>query len=161
MSDTGAKPDKATCGGVESDGDVVETDTKEAGDPQTVPEETFDAENESSHGVSVSNQGTVGETVDSEMGSKKGEEDEKTEEKAAADSASTVKESSSVEGDDQKKRFVAFCLLETKNGYLCCIGSFVLEKLDTLLEVKMCRAFVCFHLSFLTLTYPPLLLMSN
>lgn len=113
MSDTGAKSDKATSGDVESDRDVVETDTKEVEDTQTVPEETFDAENKSSHAVSVSNQGAVGETVESEMGSK-GEEHEKTEEKAAADSAPTVKESSSVEGDDQKKRFVAFCLLETK-----------------------------------------------
>lgn len=99
---------------MESDRDVVETDTKEVGDTQNVPEETMDAENESSQAVSVSKQGTVGETVDSELGSKKGEEDEKTEENAAVDSASTVKESSSVEGDDQKKRFVAFCLLETK-----------------------------------------------
>lgn len=114
MSDTAAKPDVATSGDVESDGGVVESDTKEVGDSQTVPEETFNAENKNSHAVSVSKQGAVGETVDSEMGSKKGEEDEKTEEKAAADSASTVKESSSVEGDDQKKRFVAFCLLETK-----------------------------------------------
>lgn len=114
MSDTGAKSDKATSGDVESDRDVVETDTKEVGGTQNVPEETFDAENKSSQDVSVSEQGAVGETLDSEMGSKKGEEDEKTEEKAAADSASTVKECSSVEGDDQKKRFVAFCLLETK-----------------------------------------------
>ena len=106
--------DKATSGDVESDRDVVETDTKEVGDTQNVPEETFDAENKSSQAVSISEQGAVGETVESEIGSKKGEEDEKTEEKAAADSASTVKESSSVEGDDQKKRFVAFCLLETK-----------------------------------------------
>lgn len=122
MSDTGAKSDKAASGDVEGDRDVVETDTKEVGDADTkevgdaqnAPEETLDTENESSQAVSVSEQGAVGETVDSEMGSKKGEEDEKTEEKAAADSASTVKESSSVEGDDQKKRFVAFCLLETK-----------------------------------------------
>lgn len=111
MSDTGAK---AASGDVESDRDVVETDTKEVGDTQNVPEETFDAENKSSQAVSVSKQGAVGETVDSEMGSKEGEEDEKREENAAADTASTVKESSSVEGDDQKKRFVAFCLLETK-----------------------------------------------
>lgn len=34
--------------------------------------------------------------------------------KAATDSTSALKESSSVEGDDQNKRFVAFCLLETK-----------------------------------------------
>ncbi|XP_071343832.1 scaffold attachment factor B1 [Trachinotus anak] len=95
--------DKAASGDVESDRDVVETDTKEVGDTQNVPEETFDAENKSSQAVSVSEQGAVGETVDSEIGSKKGEEDEKTEEKAAADSASTVKESSSVEGDDLKK----------------------------------------------------------
>ncbi|XP_033477788.2 scaffold attachment factor B1 [Epinephelus lanceolatus] len=119
VSDTGAKSDKAASGDVEGDRDVVETDTKEVGDTdakevgdadtkevgdaQNAPEETLDAENESSQAVSVSEQGAVGETVDSEMGSKKGEEDEKTEEKAAADSASTVKESSSVEGDDQKK----------------------------------------------------------
>ncbi|XP_044055883.1 scaffold attachment factor B1 isoform X2 [Siniperca chuatsi] len=103
VSDTGAKSNKAASGDVESDRDVVETDTNEVGDTQNVPEETFDGENKSSQAVSVSKQGAVGETVDSEMGSKKGEEDEKTEEKAAADSASTVKESSSVEGDDQKK----------------------------------------------------------
>uniref|UniRef100_A0A4W6G3L9 Scaffold attachment factor B n=1 Tax=Lates calcarifer TaxID=8187 RepID=A0A4W6G3L9_LATCA len=103
VSDTGAKYDKAASGDGESNRDVVEGDTKEVGDSQNVPEETFDAENKSSQAVSVSEQGAVGETVDSEIGSKKGEEDEKTEEKAAADSASTVKESSSVEGDDQKK----------------------------------------------------------
>lgn len=114
MSDTGPKTDKAASGDVESDRDFSETDTKEDGATQNVPEETFDNEKKSSQAVSVSEQGTGGETVDSEMGSMKGEEDEKTEEKAAADSASTVKESSSVEGDDQKKRFVAFCLLETK-----------------------------------------------
>lgn len=113
VSDTGAKLDKAASGEFECDRDVVETDTKEVGDT-SVPEETFETENKSSQAVSVSEQGTVGETVDSEMGSKKVEEDEKTEEKAAADSASTVKGSSSVEGDDQNKRFVAFCLLETK-----------------------------------------------
>lgn len=113
MPDTDAK---VASGDAESDRDVVETDAKEVGDAPNAPEETLDAENESSQAVSVSEQGAVGETVDSEMGSKKGEEqEEKTEEeKAAADSASTVKESSSVEGDDQKKRFVAFCLLETK-----------------------------------------------
>ncbi|XP_068447483.1 scaffold attachment factor B1 [Clinocottus analis] len=103
VSDTGAKSEMAASGDVESTMDVDETLTKEVGDAQNAPEETFDAENKSSQAVSVSEQGTVGETVDSEMGSKKGEEDEKTEEKAAADSASTVKESSSVEGDDQKK----------------------------------------------------------
>ncbi|XP_074491541.1 scaffold attachment factor B1 isoform X2 [Sebastes fasciatus] len=104
VSDTGDKSDKAAASGdVESDRDVVETDAKEVGDAPNAPEETLDAENISSQAVSVSEQGAVGETVDSELGSKKGEEDEKTEEKAAADSASTVKESSSVEGDDQKK----------------------------------------------------------
>uniref|UniRef100_A0A7N6AQU0 Scaffold attachment factor B n=1 Tax=Anabas testudineus TaxID=64144 RepID=A0A7N6AQU0_ANATE len=102
VSDTGAKSDKATSGDLESGRDVVESDTKEVGDT-SVPEETFDTENKSSQAVSVSERGTVGETVDSELGSKKVEEDEKTEEKAAADSASTVKGSSSVEGDDQKK----------------------------------------------------------
>ncbi|KAM4547980.1 scaffold attachment factor B1 [Odontesthes bonariensis] len=103
VSNTGAKSDNATSGDVESDRDVVETGATEVGDAQNVPEETFDTENESSQAVSVSEQGGMGETVDSEMGSKKGEEDEKTEENAAADSASTLKESSSVEGDDQKK----------------------------------------------------------
>ncbi|XP_062279746.1 scaffold attachment factor B1 isoform X1 [Scomber scombrus] len=103
VSDTGAKTDKAASGDAESDRDVSETDTKEVGDTHNVPEETFDSEKKSSQAVSVSEQGTGGETVDSEMGSMKGEADEKTEEKAAADSASTVKESSSVEGDDQKK----------------------------------------------------------
>ncbi|XP_075943975.1 scaffold attachment factor B1 [Anarhichas minor] len=102
-SDTGAKSENAASGDAASAMDVVETPTKEVGDAPNAPEETFDAENESSQAVSVSEQGAVDETVDSEMGSKKGEEDEKTEEKAAADSASTVKESSSVEGDDQKK----------------------------------------------------------
>ncbi|XP_028260089.1 scaffold attachment factor B1 isoform X2 [Parambassis ranga] len=97
VSSTGVKPDTAVPGDVESD--VV--DAQEVGDAQKAPEETLDAENKSSQAVSVSGQG--GETVNSEMGSKKGEEDEKTEEQAAADSASTLKESSSVEGDDQKK----------------------------------------------------------
>ncbi|XP_061594179.1 scaffold attachment factor B1 isoform X2 [Cololabis saira] len=97
LSNTGAKSDSGTPGDAETT-----TTTKEAGDEQNVPEETFDGENESLQAVSVSEQGGMGETVDSEMGSKKGEEDEKTEENAAADSASTLKESS-VEGDDQKK----------------------------------------------------------
>uniref|UniRef100_A0A3B5AJ74 Scaffold attachment factor B2-like n=1 Tax=Stegastes partitus TaxID=144197 RepID=A0A3B5AJ74_9TELE len=92
---------KPASGDVEGDKDVVEADAKEVGDAQKVPEETFDAENKSSQAVSVSEQGGVGETVDSEMGAKEGEEDEKTEEKAAEDP--TLKESSSVEGDDQKK----------------------------------------------------------
>ncbi|XP_047443254.1 scaffold attachment factor B1 [Mugil cephalus] len=97
--------DRAASGVMDTDRDVVESDAQEAGDTQNVPEETFDSENKSSQAVSVSEQGGTGETVDSEMGSKKGEEDEKekTEEEAAADSAPTVKESSSVEGDDQKK----------------------------------------------------------
>ena len=117
MSNTGAKSDSGASGD-------VDTFAKEVGDAQNVPEETFDAENERLQAVSVSEQGGMGETVDSEMGSKKGEEDEKTEENAAADSASTLKESS-VEGDDQKKRFVAFCILETKM-VICCFGPFVL-----------------------------------
>lgn len=112
--DNGAKSDKAASGDTESDKDAMETDIKDSGVAQNVPEQTVDTENESTQAVSVSEQGTVGETIDSEMGSKKGEDDEKTEEKAAADSSSSVKESSSLEGDDQKKRFVAFCLLETK-----------------------------------------------
>ncbi|XP_060889519.1 scaffold attachment factor B1 [Labrus mixtus] len=102
VSDTGANSEEAASADVESERDVVDPDAKEVGDTDNVPEETLDTENKSSQAVSVSEQGAVGETVDSEMGSK-GEEDEKTEEKAAADSASTVKESSSVEGDDQKK----------------------------------------------------------
>lgn len=106
MSNAGAKSSSAAS----ADGD----DAKEAGDVNTVPEETLDSENKSSQAVSVSEQGGSGESVDSEKGSKKGEEDEKTVDKAAADSTSALKESSSVEGDDQNKRFVAFCLLETK-----------------------------------------------
>ncbi|XP_041861771.1 scaffold attachment factor B1 isoform X2 [Melanotaenia boesemani] len=103
VSNTGAKSSNAASGDVDSDKDVVETGAKEVEGAQNVPEETFDTENESSQAVSVSEQGSMGETVDSEMGSKKGEEDEKTEEKAAAESAPTLKESSSVEGDDQNK----------------------------------------------------------
>lgn len=128
-----------------------EPDSKVVGDEENVPEETFIAENESSDAVSVSKQGAEGETVDSEMGSKKGEEDEKTEEKDAPDSTTTVKESSSVEGDDQKKRFVAFCLLETKMAISVALAPFVVEKkLDVLLEVKLFSAFARFHLSFFT-----------
>lgn len=104
MSNAGAKTSSAAS----ADGD----DAKETGDVNTVPEETLDSENKSSQAVSVSEQGGSGESVDSEKGSKKGEEDEKTVDKAAADSTSAL--SSSVEGDDQNKRFVAFCLLETK-----------------------------------------------
>ncbi|XP_041647678.1 scaffold attachment factor B1 [Cheilinus undulatus] len=99
VSDASAK---AASGDAEGDKDVVETDAKEAGDAQTVSEETLDTENKSLQAVSVSEQGAVGETVCSELGSK-GEEDKKKEDKAAPDSTSTVKESSSVEGDDQKK----------------------------------------------------------
>lgn len=105
-------PSKASPREVEDDEGAVEPDSKEVEDAEDVPEETFDGEDKSSDAVSVSKQGDKGETVDSEMGSKKGEEDEKTEEKDAPDSTTTLKESSSVEGDDQKKRFVAFCLLE-------------------------------------------------
>ncbi|CAG07961.1 unnamed protein product, partial [Tetraodon nigroviridis] len=105
MCDTDAKPEEeATPGDVENAGDDEET--KVVGDARSVPEETFDAENKGSDAGSVSKQGAEGETVDSELESKKGEEDEKTEEKAekaAADSTSAVKESSSVEGDDQKQ----------------------------------------------------------
>ncbi|XP_034002922.1 scaffold attachment factor B1 isoform X5 [Trematomus bernacchii] len=122
VSDTGDKSEQAASGDVETVRDVVETvrdvvetvrdvvdtirdvvetDALEVGDTQKAPEETFDSENKSTQAVSDSVQGTVGETVDTEMGGE--EEDEKTEEKAAADSASTVKESSSVEGDDPKK----------------------------------------------------------
>ncbi|XP_029987867.1 scaffold attachment factor B1 isoform X2 [Sphaeramia orbicularis] len=103
VSNTGARSDRDTPGDVESDREVTETDAKDVGDALNAPEETFDSENKSSQAVSVSEQGTGGETVDTEMGSNKGEEDEKPEEKAAADSSSTLKESSSVEGDDQKK----------------------------------------------------------
>uniref|UniRef100_A0A669CWF2 Scaffold attachment factor B n=1 Tax=Oreochromis niloticus TaxID=8128 RepID=A0A669CWF2_ORENI len=116
VSDTGAQSNVTAAGDAEGSGDVVGTDPKEVGEEQNAPEETLDSENKMSQAVSVSKQGGEGETVDSETGAKKVEEDEKTEEKAAADSASTLKESSSVEGDDQKKRFVAFCILETKNG---------------------------------------------
>ncbi|KAM3875875.1 scaffold attachment factor B1 [Diretmus argenteus] len=102
--DIGAEATKATSGNMESDKDIMETDTKEVGDTPNVPEETVvDTESENTQAVSVSEQGTAGETVDSEMGSKEVEADEKTEDKAAADSSSAVKESSSVEGDDQKK----------------------------------------------------------
>ena len=156
VSNTGAKSDNAASGDVESDRDVVETGAKEVGGAQSVPEETFDTENESSQAVSVSEQGGMGETVDSEMGSKKGEEDEKTEENAAADSASTLKESSSVEGDDQKKRFVAFCILENQNGYLL-HWPLCASKIWMLFEGKnaVCICFLLFfHVSFLTLTYP-------
>lgn len=138
--DSVSKADAAARGDVGSDQDNVETGAKEVGDARKVPEETFVAENESSQAVSVSKQGGTGETVGSEMGSKKGE-DEKTEESAAADSA--LKESSSVEGDDQKKRFVVFCILETTMVYLYCFGPFVLAKCGCFLEVKMLFTCVC------------------
>lgn len=102
-------PGQATRGEVEDDQGPEEPDSKEVGDAGDVPEETFDSEDKSSD--AVSKQGNEGKTVGSEMGSKKGEEDKKMEEKDAPDSTTTLKESS-VEGDDQKKRFVAFCLLE-------------------------------------------------
>ncbi|XP_029562637.1 scaffold attachment factor B2 isoform X2 [Salmo trutta] len=88
-----------------SDMDVAKltaSETKDTGDTQNVPDEADDAESESAQAVSVSEQG-AGETesaVDSEMVSK-AEGEEKTEENAAE--STTVKESSSVEGDDQKK----------------------------------------------------------
>uniref|UniRef100_A0A3Q0RE03 Scaffold attachment factor B n=1 Tax=Amphilophus citrinellus TaxID=61819 RepID=A0A3Q0RE03_AMPCI len=103
VSDSGAKSDVAATGDMDGSGDVLGTDAKVVGDEQNTPEETLDAENKMSQAVSVSKQGGEGESVDSETGAKKVEEDEKTEEKAAADSTSTQKESSSVEGDDQKK----------------------------------------------------------
>uniref|UniRef100_A0A1A8M0D2 Scaffold attachment factor B n=1 Tax=Nothobranchius pienaari TaxID=704102 RepID=A0A1A8M0D2_9TELE len=105
VSITGTKSDDAASGDTEHDRSVVEADTtvRDAGDGRSASEETLDFENKNSQAVSVSEQGDTGETVDSEKGSKKGEEDEKTEDNAAADSASTLKESSTVEGDDQKK----------------------------------------------------------
>uniref|UniRef100_A0A1A8GWF5 Scaffold attachment factor B n=1 Tax=Nothobranchius korthausae TaxID=1143690 RepID=A0A1A8GWF5_9TELE len=105
VSITGAKSDNAASGDTEHDRSVAEADTtvRDAGDGRSASEETLDFENKNSQAVSVSEQGDTGETVDSEKGSKKGEEDEKTEDNAAADSASTLKESSTVEGDDQKK----------------------------------------------------------
>ncbi|XP_038137000.1 scaffold attachment factor B1 isoform X2 [Cyprinodon tularosa] len=95
VSNAGAKASSTAS----EDGD----NTKEAGDGNTVPEETLETENKSSEAVSVSEQGGSGESVDSEKGSKKGEEDEKTMDEAAPDSTSALKESSSVEGDDQNK----------------------------------------------------------
>nr|XP_046160029.1 scaffold attachment factor B2-like isoform X2 [Oncorhynchus gorbuscha] len=84
-----------------SDKDVAkltERQIKDAENTQNVPEETVDAE--SNQAVSVNEQGES--AVDSEMVSKaEGEEEDKTEENAAESTA--VKESSSVEGDDQKK----------------------------------------------------------
>lgn len=114
VPDNEAKCDVAATGDVEGSGDVVGTDSKVVGDEQNTPEETLDAESKMSQAVSVSKQGGEGESVDSETGAKKVEEDEKTEEQAAAESASAQKESSPVEGDDQKKRFVAFCILENQ-----------------------------------------------
>ncbi|XP_051928781.1 scaffold attachment factor B1 isoform X3 [Hippocampus zosterae] len=93
-ADTGAKAV------AESNWDALETDA--TADAEKPPEETLDSE-KGSQAVSVSEQDVGVETVGSELGSKKGGEDEKTEENATADSASAVKESSSVEGDDQNK----------------------------------------------------------
>lgn len=149
MCNFDAKPDEASPGDEENAGNDV--DTKAIGDMRSVPEETFDAENKSCDAGSVSKQGAEGETVDSELESKKGEEDEKTEEKAekaAADSTSTVKESSSVEGDDQKKRFVAFCLLENQNGYLL-LWRLSARKIGCPFGGKQFGASVWSHFSFL------------
>lgn len=62
-------------------------------------------------------------TVDSESGSKAENENAKTEESAAE--ATALKESSSVEGDDQKKRFVVLCLLEKKMAMSVTLVPFV------------------------------------
>ncbi|XP_061539248.1 scaffold attachment factor B1 [Phycodurus eques] len=96
FTETGAKAD------VEGDRDALEMDSTEAGDAEKVPEETLDSE-KGSQAVSVNEQDVGVESVGSELGFKKGDEDEKTEENATADSASAVKESSSVEGEDQNK----------------------------------------------------------
>ncbi|XP_061153522.1 scaffold attachment factor B1 isoform X1 [Syngnathus typhle] len=96
LTDTGAKADE------ENDQDALEADATEAGEAGKPPEETLDSKN-ALEAVSVSKENDGGETVGSELGSKKGGEDEKTEENATADSASPVKESSSVEGEDQNK----------------------------------------------------------
>ncbi|KAJ7993146.1 hypothetical protein DPEC_G00269400 [Dallia pectoralis] len=77
---------------------LSKSQTNDSGDMRNVPEETVGAESGSAGAVSISEQGAG--DVDSEMVSKDGEE-EKTEENAAESTA--VKESSSVEGDDQKK----------------------------------------------------------
>uniref|UniRef100_A0A8C6WL78 Scaffold attachment factor B n=1 Tax=Neogobius melanostomus TaxID=47308 RepID=A0A8C6WL78_9GOBI len=112
VSQSGSKGITAPLGDVESDQEDVDTDSKKTGDNLNVTEDTLESENKVLQDVSVKEQGGEGETVDSENGSKKCEEDEKMEDKTA-DSASTSKESTSVEGD-QTKRFVAFCLLETQ-----------------------------------------------
>ena len=111
VSDIGNKVEAEAASDIAVDKDAMETDIKVSGDTQNVPEETV--ESESTQAVSVSE--PAGETVDSENDSKKVEEEEKkTEDIADADTSSAAKDSSSVEGDDQKKRFVVFCLLETK-----------------------------------------------
>ncbi|XP_077573267.1 scaffold attachment factor B1 isoform X2 [Stigmatopora nigra] len=86
-------------GDAESDRD---DETETAGDPEKPPEETPDNE-KCSQAISVSEQDVGVDTVGSELGSKKGDEDEKTEDNATADSPSAGKELSSVEGEDQNK----------------------------------------------------------
>lgn len=128
-----------------SDMDVAKltaSETKDTGDTQNVPDEADDAESESAQAVSVSEQG-AGETesaVDSEMVSK-AEGEEKTEENAAE--STTVKESSSVEGDDQKKRFVVFCLLEQWLSLLHWV--LFLASFGALLDVKWSAFVSSYH----------------
>ncbi|KAM9832405.1 scaffold attachment factor B1 [Neosynchiropus ocellatus] len=107
--------DQATTapGIVPSDQDVMESDHKEVGETEKTPEETLDTEEKRSQAVSVSEQGDVGVMVDSEIGSKIGEEDEKMEDKAAPESA---EKESSVEGDDQKKSSEEEGKAESKDG---------------------------------------------
>lgn len=80
---------------------------------QGVWDNSTDAESTSAQAASANETGLheIANTADSETASKAegSEGDRKTEESAAE--SSEVKESS-VEGDDQKKRFVVFCLLE-------------------------------------------------
>ncbi|CAL8308083.1 unnamed protein product [Lota lota] len=102
--DDTARIAEATPGQVAGDTEVTETDVEGVGDGHGVPKQTVDTQIESTQAVSVNEQGAAGETVGSEMGSKEGEEEEKkTEENASADASSAAKESSTVEGDDQKK----------------------------------------------------------
>ncbi|XP_056459938.1 scaffold attachment factor B1 isoform X1 [Gadus chalcogrammus] len=105
--DDAARTDEAAPGQVAGDPEVTEvteTDVEGVGDSHVVPGQTVDAQSESTQAVSVNEQGAAGETVGSETGSKKGEEEEKkTDENASADASSAAKESSTVEGDDQKK----------------------------------------------------------
>lgn len=124
-----------------SDKDVAkltERQMKDAENTQNVPEETVDAE--STQAVSVNEQGES--AVDSEMVSKaEGEEEDKTEENAAESTA--VKESSSVEGDDQKKRFVVFCLLEQWLSLLHWV--LFLASFGALLDVKWSAFVSSYH----------------